>query len=129
MNTAGRAAGSGVVGLVVFCLLLFLPAGTFNYWQGWVFLAVFAVSTWIPGIYLLRNNPAALERRMRAGPAAETRMVQKIVIAVAFLSAAAMMVLSVLDHRFGWSSVPAAVSMAGDVLVALGLGIAVLAVI
>lgn len=129
MKTGLRAAGSAVVGLVVFCLLLFVPAGTFNYWQAWVFLAVFGVSTWIPSIYLLRKNPAALERRMRAGPAAETRMVQKIVIAVAFLSLAAMIVLSVLDHRFGWSRLPMAVSLTGDVLVAIGLGIAMLVVI
>jgi protein-S-isoprenylcysteine O-methyltransferase Ste14 len=129
MKTGLRAAGLSVVGFVVFCVMLFLPAGTFNYWQAWVFLAVFAVSTWIPSIYLLRTNPAALDRRMRAGPAAETRTVQKIVIAVAFVSAPATIVLSVLDHRFGWSSVPTAVSLAGDVLVAIGLGIAMLVVI
>jgi protein-S-isoprenylcysteine O-methyltransferase Ste14 len=110
-------------------VLLFVPAGTFNYWQGWVFLAVFALSTWIPSMYLLRTNPAALDRRMQAGPKAETRTLQKIVIGVAFVSLAAMIVVSVLDHRFGWSGVPAAVSVTGDVLVALGLGISMLAVI
>lgn len=129
MKTALQAAGSSLIGLVVFGLLLFWPAGTFNYWEAWVFLAVFTVSTWIPGIYLLCTNPAALERRMRAGPAAETRTLQKVVITVAFLSAAALLVLSGLDHRFGWSTVTTAVSSAGDVLVAIGLGIAVLAVI
>jgi protein-S-isoprenylcysteine O-methyltransferase Ste14 len=129
MRTVLRLAVWALVGLVLFGVMLFVPAGTFNYWQGWVFLAVFTGSTWIPGIYLLRKNPAALERRMRAGPAAETRIVQKIVISVAFVSAAAMMVLSVVDHRFGWSAVPAAVSLIGDVLVAVGLGIAMLVVI
>jgi protein-S-isoprenylcysteine O-methyltransferase Ste14 len=129
MKTALRAAGSSVVGLGLFCLLLFVPAGTFNYWQAWVFIAVFAALTWIPSIYLLRKDPAALERRLRGGPAAETRMVQKIVIAVALLSLAGMIVLSVLDHRFGWSPVPTAVSLVGDVLVAIGLGIAMLVVI
>jgi protein-S-isoprenylcysteine O-methyltransferase Ste14 len=42
---------------------------------------------------------------------------------------AAIMVFSVLDHRFGWSPVPPAVSLVGDVLVALGLGLAILVVI
>jgi protein-S-isoprenylcysteine O-methyltransferase Ste14 len=129
MKAALRAAAVGLIGLVVLGVLLFWPAGTFNYWQAWVFLAVFAVSTGIPGIYLLCTNPVALARRMRAGPAAESRTLQKVVIAVAFLSAAALLVLGGLDHRLGWSPVPAAVSLAGDVLVAIGLGIAVLAVI
>ena len=129
MKMGLKMVGTAVGGLVFFGVLLFLPAGTLNYWQAWLFIAVFAVSTWIPSIYLLRTNPAALQRRMRAGPAAETRTLQKIVIAVAFLSMAAMIVLSALDHRFGWSHVPVAVSLFGDVLVAIGLGIAMLVVI
>jgi protein-S-isoprenylcysteine O-methyltransferase Ste14 len=113
----------------MFGSMLFLPAGTFNYWQAWVFLAVFALSTLTPSIYLLRTNPAALERRMRTGPVAETRPVQKVVIVVAFLSLVALIVVSVLDHRFGWSPVPAAICLVGDVLVAIGLGMAMLVVI
>lgn len=113
----------------MFLAMLFWPAGTFSYWQAWVFLVVFALSTLIPSLYLLRTNPAALERRMRTGPVAETRPVQKAVIVVAFLSLVALIVVSVLDHRYGWSPVPAAVSMVGDVLVAVGLGISMLVVI
>jgi hypothetical protein len=82
-------------------LILFLAAGTFNYWQAWVFLVVFALSGWIPSIYLLRTNPVALQRRMRGGPTAETRMVQKVLIVGWYLSLAAMFVVSALDHRFG----------------------------
>jgi protein-S-isoprenylcysteine O-methyltransferase Ste14 len=66
---------------------------------------------------------------MQAGPAAETRTVQKVVISVAFLLMAATIVLSALDFRFGWSSVPTAVCVIGDLLVALGLGIAMLTTI
>ncbi|EUA73334.1 ergosterol biosynthesis ERG4/ERG24 family protein [Mycobacterium xenopi 4042] len=110
-------------------MMLFLPAGTLHYWQAWVFLAVFALSTWLPSIYLLRTNPAALERRMRAGPLAETRRLQRIVIAGLFICFAAMFVVSALDHRFGWSPVPATVSLVGDVLVAIGLGVAMLVII
>lgn len=129
VNTGLRAIAVGVFGVAAFGVLLFVPAGTLNYWQAWVFLIVFAGSTWIPALYLLHENPAALERRMRAGPGAEARTLQKIVIAVAFVSAPGMIVLSVLDHRLGWSHVPAAVSVAGDVLVAVGLGVAVLVVV
>jgi protein-S-isoprenylcysteine O-methyltransferase Ste14 len=120
MNAVVKGLVSAILGLAAFGLLLFLPAGTFHYWQAWVFLAVFALSTWIPSVYLMRTNPAALERRMR-GPLAETRMLQRIVIAVIFVCFPAMFVVSALDHRFGWSPVPATVSLAGDALVAIGL--------
>jgi protein-S-isoprenylcysteine O-methyltransferase Ste14 len=120
MNAVGKGLVSATLGLVAFGLMLFLPAGTFHYWQAWVFLAVFALSTWIPSVYLMRTNPAALERRMR-GPLAETRTLQRIVIAVIFICFPAMFVVSALDHRFGWSPVPPAVSLVGDVLVAIGL--------
>jgi protein-S-isoprenylcysteine O-methyltransferase Ste14 len=120
MNAVVKGLVSATLGLVAFGLMLFLPAGTFHYWQAWVFLAVFALSTWIPSVYLMRTNPAALERRMR-GPFAETRTLQRIVIAVIFVCFPAMFVVSALDHRFGWSPVPPAVSLAGDVLVAIGL--------
>jgi protein-S-isoprenylcysteine O-methyltransferase Ste14 len=56
-------------------------------------------------------------------------MLQKIVISIALLSLAAMIVVSTLDHRFGWSPVSASISLAGDVLVAIGLGLAMLVVI
>ncbi|MFC3776500.1 methyltransferase family protein [Mycolicibacterium holsaticum] len=121
--------GLGLVELVVFGLVLFGLAGTFDYWQAWAFLAVFALSTWLPSMYLLRTNPDALQRRKHAGPVAETRAVQKLLIAGWYSSLAAMVLVSGLDHRFGWSSVPAAISVAGDVLVAVGLGVTSLVVI
>jgi protein-S-isoprenylcysteine O-methyltransferase Ste14 len=129
MKTGVRAAAYSAYGLVAFGLLLFLPAGTLNYWQAWVFIAVFTAVTIFPTIYLARTNPAALERRMRAGPQAETRKAQKIIITGEFLSLFAMIPFSAFDHRMEWSSVPAWVSVIGDVLVAAGLGLAMLVVI
>ena len=129
MNTIGKGLVSATLGLAAFGLMLFLPAGTLQYWQAWVFLAVFALSTWIPSVYLMRTNPAALERRMRVGPFAEARTLQRIVIAVVFICFPAMFVVSAFDHHFGWSPVPATVCLIGDVLVAIGLGIAMLVVI
>jgi protein-S-isoprenylcysteine O-methyltransferase Ste14 len=119
----------GLVEFAVFGLMLFVPAGTVNYWQAWVFLAVVAISVQIPPIYLLRTNPAALQRRMRGGPVAESRVAQKVVIACLYLSLAAMVVVSALDHRFGWSPVPPAICLVGDVLVAVGLGVVALVLI
>ncbi|UJL27472.1 isoprenylcysteine carboxylmethyltransferase family protein [Mycolicibacterium vanbaalenii] len=119
---------SGLVQAIAVGLLVFVPAGTFDYWQAWVFLAVFALSAWIPSIYLQLTNPAALQRRMRGGPAAEARPVQKIVMAGLYLSLAAMCVVSGLDHRFGWSTVPASICWIGSALVAVGLGAVVLVI-
>jgi protein-S-isoprenylcysteine O-methyltransferase Ste14 len=117
---------SGLVQAVALGLLLFVPAGTFDYWQAWTFLAVFALSAWIPSIYLQVTNPDALQRRMRGGPVAEARSVQKIVMAGLYLSLGAMCVVSAVDHRFGWSTVPAALCVLGNVLVGVGLGAVVL---
>lgn len=129
MKAIAKMLVLGLVEIVVFGLVLFLLAGTFDYWQVWVFLVVFALSTWIPSAYLLRGDPDAHERRKRAGPVAETRTVQKLLIAGWYSSLAAMVVVSALDHRFGWSSVPTAICLAGDVLVAVGLGVTSLVVI
>jgi protein-S-isoprenylcysteine O-methyltransferase Ste14 len=129
MKTALQALSSLVIGLVLFVVLVFWPAGTFDYWQGWAFIAVFAASTTIPSIYLAVTNPAALERRMQAGPAAEARPLQKVIITFAFFSLGAMIVVSALDFRLGWSFVPAEVSVVGDALVAVGLLIAMITTI
>ncbi|MDT5219224.1 MAG: hypothetical protein QOF15_1329 [Mycobacterium sp.] len=129
MNTVARAVASSVCGLAVLGFVLFYPAGTVHYWQAWVFIAAFTAATIVPTIYLGRTDPAALQRRMRAGPRAETRTVQKFIIVGAFATLFAMMVLSALDHRFGWSSVPPVVALIGDVLVMVGIGIAMLVVV
>jgi protein-S-isoprenylcysteine O-methyltransferase Ste14 len=113
-----------IVGLtepVLFGLMIFLAAGTVNYWQSWVLLVVFTLATWTSNLYLLVANPDALQRRMRGGPAAETRPVQKVVMLGLWASLLSMLVVSSLDHRFGWSAVPAAVCVLGSVLVAVGL--------
>ena len=129
MKTIPKLLVFGLVEFALFGLMLFVPAGTVNYWQAWVFLAVVAISVWIPPIYLLRTNPAALRRRMRGGPAAEGRTAQKVLIAGLYLSLAAMVVVSVLDHRFGWSPVGTAICLVGDVLVAVGLGVVALVIV
>ncbi len=129
MRTSVQAALSSVIGAISFGLLVFVPAGTFDYWRGWAFIAVFAAATLIPSFYLALTNPDALRRRMQAGPGAETRPLQKVIITFAFVSMGAMIVLSALDFRFGWSTVPTAVSVLGLVLVGIGLTIAMLVTI
>ncbi len=124
MKVLWQALVSGFFGLVFFGVLLFLPAGTLNYWQAWVFIAVFMATTLVPNVYLAVKNPATLARRMRGGPTAETRPVQKVIITATFASVVVMTVVSALDHRFGWSHVPTAVVILGNVLVVVGLVLA-----
>ncbi|WP_066899922.1 methyltransferase family protein [Mycolicibacterium houstonense] len=119
MKSLMNILASGTLGIVVVGLLIFVPAGTLDYWQAWVFLAVVVISGWVAGAYFLRTNPAVLQRRM---PAAESRKPQKILATALLLLWGAMIVVSALDHRFGWSAVPTSVSVVGNVLVALGIG-------
>jgi protein-S-isoprenylcysteine O-methyltransferase Ste14 len=110
-----------VIGAVALGIVLFLPAATLDYWQAWVFIAVFMVSVNIIGLYLSLKDPALLERRKKIGPGAEQNPAQKIIMSLALFANLAMLVISALDHRFGWSQMSPVVSLAGDALVALGL--------
>jgi protein-S-isoprenylcysteine O-methyltransferase Ste14 len=107
--------------LIIMAAIIFLPAWTLDYWQAWIFLAIFFVSVLAITIYLMKNDPKLLERRANAGPGAEQEKSQKIIQSLAAIAFIAMFVVSALDHRFAWSAVPPYVSLLGDVLVALGL--------
>jgi len=112
-----------VIGLPILGAFIFVPAGTLDYWQGWTFLVVFTVSSSLLGLYLAIFDPALLERRIKAGPRAETRPVQKIIMSLAFASMFGLLIFSAFDYRFGWSPVPMWVSILGNLLVVVGLAI------
>jgi protein-S-isoprenylcysteine O-methyltransferase Ste14 len=129
VKTGVRLTASSVFGLAAFAFILFVPAGTLHYWRAWVFMAVFTAASIVPTIYLARTNPAALQRRMHAGPRAENRTAQKVIITGSFLVLFVMMAFCAVDHRAGWSAVPVWLSLLGDALVAAGLGFAMLVII
>ncbi len=104
---------------VIMAVLLFLPAGTFNYWEAWLFGAVFFCCSTAIAIWLLIKDPKLLERRMKVGPAAEKETSQKIIVLFAFVSFAGAAVIPAIDHRFGWSDVPTSIVILGDVLIVL----------
>ena len=121
MTEVNRNALIGLIRLFVSLLVLvFLPAWTLHYWQGWMCLFVFFASALGISVYLARNNPALLARRLRAGAKAETEKTQKVIQFFAAIAFVSLFVLSALDHRFGWSRVPIALEIAGDILIALG---------
>jgi protein-S-isoprenylcysteine O-methyltransferase Ste14 len=101
-------------------LLLFAPALTLRYWQAWVYLSTFAGASVLITLYLMRNDPGLLERRMRSGPRAERRPTQKFIMLATTIGFIALLVVPSLDHRFGWSAVPLGGVLLGDVLVVVG---------
>ena len=114
-----RLAAQSLLFLLVTGALLFLPAGTFDYWEAWVFIAVFIACNIPLTIWVAINDPQLLERRMRAGPTAEKEKSQKIIMTIAFLAFAGEVVIPALDRRFGWSDVPTSVVILGNALIAI----------
>jgi protein-S-isoprenylcysteine O-methyltransferase Ste14 len=109
---------------LVMAALLFAPAGTFDYWQAWTFLAVYFAASLAVSSYLIQKDPELLRRRMSAGPFAEKEPVQKIVMVFVSLGFIGLLVVPAFDHRFAWSQMPPFAALAGDALVAIGwLGI------
>ncbi len=115
-----RAFRSLLVVVAVIAALLFTAAGTVHYWQAWIFLAVYLVSSLVITLDLVKTNPKLLERRMRGGPFAEKKTSQKIIMALTSLGFVALIIVPALDRRLAWSHMPSFVVLAGDALVVLG---------
>ena len=113
----GILANLSTFAILLACL--FIPAGTLSYWQAWVFLAVFAVSSQALGIYFLAHDRKLIERRMKIGPVAEQRPVQKIISALFMLGFVGFLVLPAFDHRFGWSPVAPVLSILANAIIVL----------
>src|SRR5260370_16945972 len=92
--------------LLVMAALLFIPAGTPDYWQAWTFMAVYFASYLAITVYLIRYDAKLLERRINGGPTAEKELAQKIITFIAAVAFVALIVLPPLDHRFMWSHLP-----------------------
>jgi protein-S-isoprenylcysteine O-methyltransferase Ste14 len=101
-------------------LALFAPAWTLDYLLAWIYLAVFTLAAALITAYLAKHDPALLERRIRAGPRAESAPLQQAIQAVAALAFIGIFLLASVDHRFLWSQVPLAVAVAGELAVVLG---------
>ena len=99
--------------------ILFVPAGSLDFWQGWLYSFVFVAATTTISIYFLKHDPKLVERRMHAGPLAEDRFSQKIIMAITLFGFVLALVLPGLDHRWHWSAVPLWLVLAANVEVAL----------
>jgi protein-S-isoprenylcysteine O-methyltransferase Ste14 len=90
-------------GVLLLGLLLFLPAGTFAYWQGWLLMGILFVPMFVAGLVMMAKSPELLRRRLNAK---EEQTEQKQVIAWSGLMFLAAFLLAGLNFRFGWIVLP-----------------------
>ncbi len=96
-------------GLLLSGLLLFLPAGTFGYWQAWLLIGILFVPMFIAGLIMMKKSPELLRKRLNVK---EEQNEQRLVILFSGLLFLAVFVIAGLNFRFGWAVLPAAVSYA-----------------
>jgi len=109
-----------LAGLIVVMLLLFLPAGTLNYWNGWLFIGLLFVPMLVLGAVLLTKAPDLLKKRLQSK---EKESAQKSVIAGSLVMFLGGFIVSALDFRFGWTKVPAAVVIVAAVVLLVSYGL------
>ena len=109
-----------VAGIILIGLLLFLPAGTMKYWNGWLFCAVLFVPVVIMGVVLFLKAPDLLRKRLQEK---EEQAEQKSVVALSGLMFVGGFVLAGLDFRFGWSDMPDWIVYIAAVLFIVGYGL------
>ena len=99
----GRAITRFLSGLIILGLLLFLPAGSLAYWQGWLLMGILFVPMFFAGLVMLSKSPELLEKRLSVK---EEQGEQRQVIALSGLMFLAVFVLAGLNFRFGWFVLP-----------------------
>jgi protein-S-isoprenylcysteine O-methyltransferase Ste14 len=115
-----RALAGFIFLFLVIASVLFGSAGTLHDRRAWVMLAVFFGCAGAITVWLWFRDKALLERRVKAGPGAESDPMQNVVQVLAGLAFLVIFAVSGFDKRGGWSNVPLAVSLAGDAMIAIG---------
>jgi protein-S-isoprenylcysteine O-methyltransferase Ste14 len=108
--------------IIVLPLIFMLTAGTWRYWQAWIYILVLLTPMFFLMQYMIKHNPALIARRMQFQ---EKEKTQKKIIAFAYIPFLAMFFLPGFDYRFGWSHVPGWFVIVSDVLVVVGYGITI----
>ena len=105
-----------LIGALLVGALIFVPAGTIKFLNGWIFMGVLFVPMFIFGIYLMFKNPDLLKRRLNAK---EKEGEQKTVIALSGLMFMAGFVIAGLNYRFGWVVLPNIVTIIASIVFVL----------
>lgn len=106
-NLVAEAVAKYTLGLILFALLLFVPAGTLHYMQGWLLTAILFLPMLALGIYLLARNPNLLRKRLNDR---ENESEQRQVVIFSMVMFLAVFLLAGLNIRFGWYVLPQWVS-------------------
>ena len=105
---------------IILGLSLFIPAGTLDFWQAWVYLFIFSGSSLAITLFLMKRDMELLKRRLKGGATAEKEKSQKIIQSFARFIFIGVLLTPGFDHRFKWSHVPVFLVIAGEIFVALG---------
>ena len=108
-----QALSKFLIGLIIICILLFIPAGTINYPNGWLFIALLFIPMFFAGIIMLFKSPDLLRRRLNAK---EEEDEQKTVILISGIIFLLAFILAGLNFRFGWFKLPTVVIIITSVI-------------
>jgi protein-S-isoprenylcysteine O-methyltransferase Ste14 len=118
-----RAFTNLLLFLIAFGALLFLPAWSLTWVQGWLFIGLLGVLSAAITLYLAVYDPQLLERRLKAGPGAEQERSQKIIQLVTSAMLCTMMLVAGFDYHGHWSDVPAGLVVAADIAFVLAFAV------
>lgn len=99
----GQALSKYIIGAAMVGLMLFLPAGTFHYWNAWVLMAALFIPMLAAGLVMLAYSPDLLRKRLNSN---EKEGEQKTVVALSGLMFVAAFIIAGLDFRYGWTAMP-----------------------
>lgn len=108
-----QALSKFLFGLIAICLLLFIPAGTINYPNGWLFISLLFIPMLIAGIIMFMKTPDLLKRRLNAK---EEQYEQRMVILVSGIIFLLAFVLAGLNFRFGWFKLPTIIIILASIM-------------
>jgi protein-S-isoprenylcysteine O-methyltransferase Ste14 len=114
-----HALRRSVLGVLFLAVVLLAPAGTLEFWPGWIYGFVFVAGSAAISIYFLLYDPELIRRRMHVGPGAETEPAQKIIINLVLAGFLMLIIVPGLDYRWQWSNVPAWLILVSNDIVAL----------
>ena len=107
-------------GLILVALPLFLSAGSFAYWNAWLFMGILFIPMFIAGLILMKKNPYLLEKRLNAK---EEQSEQKTVIALSGIMFLLGFIVAGLDYRFQWIKLPEWVAIVGAAVFLIAYGL------
>lgn len=114
MSLKWKLAFRFLIAIVVIGALLFIPAGSFRFWQGWVYI----LTMFVPGVlafaYFYKHDPRRIERRLQFK---EKVPEQRRIMAFVYIMWLIAFVLPGLDHRFGWSHQPLGITIISQAVV------------